>query len=75
MTNKVVDDDFGFTHVNEDEIAPVVDTKNKVDRILAEIMPFLDNLKKNPEKDLIKWPNRVEKIDQFKKKLLDISKI
>ena len=31
------------------------------------ILPFLNNLKKNPEKDMIKWngKDRVEKIDEF----------
>jgi hypothetical protein len=33
------------------------------------IMPLLNNLKKNPEKDIIHWPNRAEKIDAFIKKM------
>ena len=29
------------------------------------IMPLLNNLKTNPEKDYIYWPNRQEKVEQF----------
>ena len=36
------------------------------------IIPFLDNLCKNPEKSTIHWPNRVEKIQAYKKKLQQI---
>lgn len=31
----------------------------------AMVMPLLSGLKKEPEKDLIVWPNRIEKIDAF----------
>lgn len=70
---KKSEEDFGFSFVDEDEIA-AVGIKSKTGELLDAIMPFLDNLAKNPEKDHIKWPNRVEKIEKFKKKLLDIAK-
>jgi hypothetical protein len=35
-------------------------------------MPLLNNLAKNPENEYILWPNRVAKIDEFKKKLLSL---
>lgn len=72
MTKKG-EDDFGFSFVDEEEIA-AVGIKSKTAELLDAVMPFLDNLAKNPEKDHIKWPNRVEKINAFKKKLLDIAK-
>ena len=29
------------------------------------IQPLLNNLQKNPEKDYIYWPNRMEKVEAF----------
>lgn len=43
--------------------------KAKMDRMYKMIIPLLCNLKKNPEKEYILWPNRVEKIDEFIQKL------
>jgi hypothetical protein len=36
------------------------------------IIPLLNNLKANPEKDYIYWPNRYEKLDAFADKLHQI---
>jgi hypothetical protein len=35
------------------------------------ILPFLKNLKQNPEKDIIKWngKDRIKKIDEFIEKI------
>jgi len=33
---------------------------------------LLTNLKKNPEKEYILWPNRIEKVDQFEDHLRKI---
>ena len=71
--------DFGFTLVDEDELDTVQEiekkvsetsstaesTQDKLDKLFNAIQPLLTNLKKNPEKELIKWPNRLEKIEQF----------
>jgi hypothetical protein len=46
----------------------------KLDQLYNAIIPFLDNLCKNPEKSTILWPNRVEKIQAYKKKLDKIVK-
>jgi hypothetical protein len=32
-------------------------------------MPLLNNLMKNPEKEMIHWPDREQKIKQFIKKI------
>lgn len=78
--------DFGFTAVDESELQAVqqtaakadnaeqlaLTTQEKVDRLYNAIQPLLSNLKKNPEKDYILWPNRVEKVDQFEDMLRKI---
>jgi len=37
------------------------------------VIPLLKNLATNPEKDYIYWPDRVEKIQQFKDKLDEVA--
>ena len=73
------DFDFGFTAVDEDELdavqkvqksaeansVAVEKLEDKVNKIYNAVLPLLTNLKKNPEKEYILWPNRVEKIEQF----------
>lgn len=84
MTDDIFD--FGFTAVDEDELQAVqqtaalandaeqlaLTTQERLDRLYNSIMPLLTNLKKNPEKEYILWPNRTEKIEAFEAKLLDI---
>ena len=58
--------DFGFT--TEDEIkADLLTEQDKAAKIRDMIMPLLNNLKKNPDKDIIKWAgkDRVKQIDTF----------
>jgi hypothetical protein len=78
--------DFGFTAVDEDELQAVQNvkaeatqvastaeaTQERLDELYNAVMPLLTNLKKNPEKEFILWPNRIDKIEQFEAKLLDI---
>ena len=78
--------DFGFTAVDENELEVVKKkqetinqldvgqnvTQDKLDRLYNAITPLLNNLKKNPEKEYILWPNRVEKVDQFEDMLRKI---
>ena len=70
--------DFGFTLVDESELdivqeASVTSTKSeeKLQKLYDAIQPLLNNLKANPEKDIIKWAgkDRVAKIDAFRKHL------
>lgn len=60
----------------EKEIKDLLEKNEILDRkakqIYNAIIPFLDNLCKNPDQPNIKWPNRVEKITAFKEKLKDI---
>jgi hypothetical protein len=73
------DFDFGFTSTTTEDIAaPIVVSKtNKsdevVDKLLKAIIPLLDNLAKDADKDVIHWPNRAEKIEEFRKKLYKIA--
>lgn len=71
--------DFGFTLVDENELdavqaataqaqsasSSVEETQDKLNKLYNAIQPLLNNLKKNPEKEYILWPNRTEKIEQF----------
>jgi hypothetical protein len=77
------DFDFGFTAVDETELEAVTvasqqvaaastDTKemqNKMDSMYNAMIPLLNNLQKNPEKEYIYWPDRHNKVEQFRDKL------
>jgi hypothetical protein len=74
-----LDFDFGFTAVTEDELDVVKKTKDTVndkqhlltskqdtlDKLYNAIIPLLNNLKMNPEKEYILWPNRLKKVEEF----------
>lgn len=78
--------DFGFTAVDEDELQAVqqtvaaandaeqlaLTTQERLDKLYNAITPLLNNLKKNPEKDYILWPNRLNKVEEFETHLLKI---
>lgn len=78
--------DFGFTLVDEDDLTAVQEAKStltqvsttaettqeRLERLYNAITPLLTNLKANPEREYILWPNRTEKIEEFEAKLLDI---
>mgnify|MGYP003329735242 CR=1 FL=1 len=71
--------DFGFTAVDESELeavqkatnevsqvtSTVETTQEKLDKLYNAITPLLNNLKKNPEKEYILWPNRLKKVEEF----------
>jgi hypothetical protein len=80
--------DFGFTAVDERELGAyqeaaqkaesasgeAVALQNKVDKLYNAILPLLSNLKKNPEKDYILWPQRLDKVEAFETYLQTIYK-
>jgi hypothetical protein len=83
----MIDDfDFGFTAVNEEELdvvqkqqsqvkhasTKIADTQDTLDKLYNAIVPLLNNLKKNPEKDYILWPNRLAKVEEFEDHLRKI---
>ena len=45
---------------DEDEIVP-----DKVKELRDMIMPFLNKLKENPRKTMLKWPNRAVEVQNF----------
>ena len=71
--------DFGFTAIDEDELSAVQEvkstltevsstaetTQDRLDKLYNAITPLLNNLKANPEREYILWPNRLEKVEQF----------
>ena len=76
----VFDDDFGFSFESEvdntshlSEIDSLKDklkeSKQNLEGLHKEIIRFLENLKKSPDKPTIKWPNRVKDIDNYIQKL------
>lgn len=73
--------DFGFTAVDEDELEAVQtaavsasSTEERLNGLYNTIVPLLNNLKKNPEKDYIFWPNRLAKVEEFENLLQAIYK-
>tara|TARA_B110000285_G_scaffold231191_1_gene299296 strand:- start:16 stop:300 length:285 start_codon:yes stop_codon:yes gene_type:complete len=82
----VLDFDFGFTAVDADELDVVRKQRddltdlNHTNQAMAAksqmlydmVVPLINNLKQNPEKDYIYWPNRYEKLDLFEAKLYAI---
>ena len=69
------DVDFGidFTDDHTEVINQLSNSSNqanaKAQALYNAIIPLLNNLKKNPEKPNIVWPDRVKKIDEFIEKL------
>lgn len=80
--------DFGFTAVDEDDLRSVEISKKiaeeqaatseqlqaRLDKLFNAMAPLLNNLKKNPEKEYILWPDRLEKVEQFETMLQKIYK-
>jgi len=71
--------DFGFTAVTEEELETVQiasmtanDAQDRLDKLYNAIQPLLTNLKKNPEKEYILWPNRLSKVEAFEDIIQDI---
>ena len=54
--------------------AKMAEVQAKIDKLYNAMVPLLNNLKKNPEKEYILWPNRVEKVEQFQDYLYEIYK-
>ena len=82
------DFDFGFTMVDEDELDIVKEVKStaestasevdkykeKCDTLYNMVLPLLNNLAANPEKDYIRWngKDRLAKIEQFRDKMDEV---
>ena len=80
--------DFGFTAVDENELEAVQklsteastvagsaeQNEEKLNKLYNAILHLLSNLKANPEKDYIYWPNRTEKVEAFEDLIAGIIK-
>ena len=80
--------DFGFTAVDETELEAVraaqtvasenssaaSDLEDKLNELYNAILPLLSNLKMNPDKDYIYWPNRISKVEAFEDHIAKIIK-
>ena len=63
-------DDFGFTTHSDMELVDASDVHRKAREMYDAIIPLLNNLLKDADKnDIIKWPNRRERIEKFIEKL------
>lgn len=72
------DQDFGFTFVDESELptkTDLIDLQNRIRELRDMFLPLLQNLNKNPDKDMIKWPNRKDLLDKQIKKLLELTNL
>ena len=76
MITEAFDDDFDFGFTTEEElksteIQELGNTQEKLAGLRKMMMPLLLNLKKNPDKDIIKWTgtDRIKQIDSFIKKM------
>ena len=69
-----VDSDFGFTTTTTQDIVNQHHSMNGVptttlDNIWNLINPLLTNLQKDPDKDVLKWPNRAAAIGKLQLQL------
>lgn len=80
--------DFGFSLVDEDELrslerelaaqnqvvsAEAQNYKDKFDTLYDMITVLLQNLSKKPNKSYIFWPNRIEKVREFKTRIDELA--
>lgn len=85
MANIKLDEsfDFGFSIVDEGELEVLQEAQDTITTVSAEaatlearldmlynmMLPLLNNLAKNPDKNYIYWPDRLNKIEQFRDRL------
>ena len=70
MADFQLDDDFDFGFTTGSEEAFKQEGSDKARAMYDAILPLLNNLKKDADKNpIINWPGRAEKIDSFITKL------
>ena len=74
--------DFGFTFHDEEEIvnsSGVTDEvellKNRLITLRKTYLPLLQHLAKDPDKPMIKWPNRKDILDKQIKKMIELTEV
>ena len=74
-----MNNDFGFSFEDEpvDKTHEVLHTKDQhrkdLEDIESLILPLLRGLKKDPDKAMIKWKNRLEVVSKLEEQLLSIT--
>ena len=61
-----------LTSENEVLSSNLAECQDRLDKLYKSIVPLLTNLKENPEKDYILWPNRLDKVSQFEQHIKKI---
>lgn len=87
MSNKTYDFDFGFTFeddpfelqeqiVSETKLTLEQEVAQKLQEVERLILPLLENLKKNPERDYIHWPGsaRTKVINDQIEKIISVTR-
>jgi hypothetical protein len=70
------DFDFGFTtHTVEELTTDEERLKQNLREIRKVYLPLLLELNKNPEREVIKWPNRKDLLDHHITKLKDLTNV
>lgn len=74
--------DFGFTFHDEEEIVTssgVTDEvevlKTRLRTVRKNYLPLLQHLAKDPDKPMIKWPNRKDILDKQIKKMIELTEV
>ena len=74
--------DFGFTFHDEEEIVTssgftdeVEVLKSRLRTIRKNDLPLLQHLAKDPDKPMIKWPNRKDILDKQIKKMIELTEV
>lgn len=74
--------DFGFSFHDEEEIVTssgVTDEvellKNRLRTVRKTYLPLLQHLAKDPDKPMIKWPNRKDILDKQIKKMIELTEV
>lgn len=50
----------------------LTECQSRLDKLYRSVQPLLENLKANPEKSYIYWPDRKDKVDAFAKHLYNV---
>lgn len=78
MKDVIIDesDDFGFDDNDvSNELDESEDEMNLVEDMYQLIMPLLDNLLQNPKSDTIRWPKRIDQVEELISRLDEIREL
>lgn len=60
---------FSFEDENDQGMNELQNLQTKLNDLQKEIDKLIAHLKSNPEKPMIKWPNRISDIEKFEEKI------